>query len=90
MNEKVVIAKESILDSLIATITSLSSDWVKQQDLSLVSTMMLDMSLEFIPALGTAISKYKIHRAISNLEIQVEQLRDHSESLQENLNIMSV
>lgn len=81
MNEKVVIAKESILDSLIATITSLSSDWVKQQDLSLVSTTMLDMSLEFIPALGTAISKYKI---------QVEQLRDHSESLQENLNIMSV
>lgn len=82
--------KETLVDVSINALLSTGADIIKKEGLSLLSETLLNAGVSVIPAVGTAITNYRTNKAIRNIEIQVEQLKEHGEALQRNLNIMSV
>lgn len=82
--------KATLVDVSIDALLSTGADIIKKEGLSMLSETLLNAGVSIIPAVGTAITNYRTNKAIRNIEIQVEQLKEHGEALQRNLNIMSV
>lgn len=84
------VSKDTMIETFLDIIQSQGTDFIKEQGLSLISEIGFETALSFVPALGGAISTYRTHRAIRNLELQVQQLAEYQEAIQKNLNTMSV
>lgn len=89
-NELKNAGKDTLVDVSINALLSTGSDIIKEEGLSLLSETLLNAGVSVIPAVGTAITNYRTNKAIRNIEIQVEQLKEHGEALQRNLKLMNV
>lgn len=84
------VSKDTFVETFIEVLQSKGIDWIKEQGLTVLAETGLDIGLSIIPALGNALTTYKTNRAIKNLEIQIQLLSEKTDTIQDNLNIMSV